>query len=106
MADGAGQDIERDRERKAEAQKAADHHQHQLEPVDPPPFQVALSLQDQFVGDRHRQNNPWQVFPSLRGAQRRSNPFFVIPGREAKRNEPGIHTPDGGYGFPDAQLRI
>src|SRR6185437_13063693 len=25
--------------------------------------------------------------------------FVVIPGREAKRSEPGIHTPDGGYGF-------
>jgi hypothetical protein len=24
---------------------------------------------------------------------------FVIPGREAKRSEPGIHNPGGEYGF-------
>src|SRR6476659_6121721 len=41
---------------------------------------------------------------SLRGAKRRSNPFFVIPGCATWRT-PGIHTHDRGYGFRARSLR-
>jgi hypothetical protein len=53
MADGAGDDVGGDRQREAEAQHAAENHQRKLEPVEPAPFQVALALNEQFVGDGH-----------------------------------------------------
>ena len=56
MADGAGDDVAGDRQREAEAQHAAQDHQHQFEPVERSPFQVMLALQHQFVGDGHQRS--------------------------------------------------
>src|SRR5579871_3128448 len=53
MADGASHDVGRHGQREAEAEDAAKHHQHQLEPVERPPLQMTLPLQHQFVGDGH-----------------------------------------------------
>jgi|GEM_PF-1902741 len=36
---------------------------------------------------------------AARSANVSDDSSFVVPGREAKRSEPGIHTHDGGYGF-------
>ncbi len=58
MADGAGDDVGGDRHRKAEAEDAAQDHQHGLEPVERPPFQMTLPLQHQFVGECHRPRCP------------------------------------------------
>jgi hypothetical protein len=37
------------------------------------------------------------VMSDVRANSKKAN--TVIPGREAKRSEPGIHTHDRGYGF-------
>ena len=54
----ARENVEHHRERKAEAQDSAQHHQHELEPVERPPLQVTLPLQHQFVGDGHVPDSP------------------------------------------------
>jgi hypothetical protein len=91
MADGSRDNVEHDRQREAEAQQPAKHHQDQFELVERPPFQMTLPLQHQFVGDGHRQN-------SQERSDRR-NPY-------ARRNLRNYaHAGDRGVGR-DPKLRI
>ena len=54
MTERARDNVGRHRQRKSEAQHAANDHQDHFEPVERLPFQVMLPLQHQFVGHGHR----------------------------------------------------
>ena len=68
MADGAGDDVEHDRQREPEAQQPAQHHQPDFELVESGPLQMMLALQQQ--ADR-RWTRQGVSFAEL----------YVIPGR-------------------------
>ena len=86
MADGARDDVGRHRQREAETQHAAQHHQDQFEPVERPPFQVMLPLQHQFVGDGHAQV-PRRRGSTLSSSRRTPGPIT------AGVNDNGRHLP-------------
>src|SRR6516162_1281738 len=54
MAQGAGQDVDRDGHRETEQRQSAKHHQHDFELVERSPCQVTLPVQYQLLGNAHR----------------------------------------------------
>src|SRR5258708_37814269 len=85
-------DVGRHREREAETERAAQHHQDQFEPVQRAPFQMALPLQHELVGDGHRVTFDRAAFRGWPGMSRPSTSSDLAESTWRPCTRPGMRT--------------